>query len=139
LHVLRVTAVATRAIDHRPRQAHLRPARPAVLALAAALVVVVHHPLADPRFLLGDGRAERGDHAAGLVTGDHPGLGLDPAGDGPLRRGGAIVVQVAAAHARGLDLEDDVPRAWRGIGKLPQLQLAVPEEDDALHRGSSRA
>ena len=42
-------------------------------------------------------------------------------------------MQVAAAHARSLDLEHDVARPRRRIGKLAQRELAVTEEDDAEH------
>jgi hypothetical protein len=93
-----------------------------VLAVAAAVVVVVHDALTDPGFLLADAGAHRGDHAAGLVTGDHPGLSLDAPGHGAGRVGGsAVVVQIAAAHPRSLDLEDHVPRAGCRIRKLSEL------------------
>ena len=42
-------------------------------------------------------------------------------------------MQVAAAHAGGLDLEDHVPRARRRIGELPELQLAITQEHHAFH------
>src|SRR4030095_903561 len=103
---------------------HLCPTRPAMLAGAAAVVVVVHHALADASFLLGDAGAHAGDDAAGLVAGDHAGRPPDAAGHGPARIGrGAIVVQVAAAHARGLDLEDHVPGAWCRIGEVSEVAL----------------
>src|SRR5687768_3568487 len=112
----------TRTVDHGSREAHLCPARPAMLAVAAAVVVMVHHALADPGLLVGDTGAHRGDDATGLVASNHAGLSLDAARHRPGRMGGgAIVVQVAAAHARCLDLEDHVPRAWRWIGELPEL------------------
>jgi len=105
-----------------------------VLAVAAAVIVVVHHALADPGLLLGDARAHRRDDAAGLVAGDHPGLPLDAPGHGPGRLGRrAIVVQVAAAHARRLDLEDHVSGAWCRIRELPELQLPISEKNDASH------
>jgi len=77
LHVLRVAAVTAGAVDHRSLEAHLRPARAAVLAVPAAVVMVVHHAFADPGFLVGDGGAHCRDDAAGLVTGDHAGRPLD--------------------------------------------------------------
>src|SRR5262249_53367458 len=57
---------------------------------------------------------------------------------------GAVVVQVAAAHARGLDLEDHVARAGCRIGELSELELAISEKHDAFHgpppvRGVGRA
>ena len=134
LHVLRVAAVTAGAVDHRSLEAHLRPARAAVLAGAAAVVMVVHHALADPGFPVGDGGAYCHDHAAGLVTGDHAGRPLDATGDDSTRIGrGAVGVQVAAAHARGLDLEDHVARAGCRIGEPSQLQLAISEKHDAFH------
>src|SRR5262249_5307518 len=123
-----------RAVHHRARETHLRPPGAAMLALAAAVVVVVHHALLDARFLLGDGGAQRGDDAAGLVPGDHARLPRDAARHDAARIGrGALVVQVAAAHARGLDLEDHVSGAGGRIGKLSQLQLAVSNKHDAFH------
>jgi hypothetical protein len=105
-----------------------------VLAVAAAVVVVIHHALADAGFPLGDRGADRGDDAARLVAGDHPGFARDAAGDGAggLRRG-AILMEIAAAHTGGLDLEDHVPRAGGGIGKVFQLELAIAEKHDTLH------
>jgi len=107
--------------------------------------MVVHHALADPGFLVGDGGAHCRDDAAGLVTGNHAGRPLDATRDDSTRIGrGAVVVQVAAAHARGLDLEDHVARAGCRIGELPELQLAISEKHDAFHgpppvRGVRRA
>ena len=42
-----------------------------MVALGAALIVMHHHALADPRLLGIDRRADRDHHAAGFVTGDH--------------------------------------------------------------------
>src|SRR5262249_55512873 len=94
----------------------------------------VHHALADPGFPVGGGGAHCRDHAAGLVTGDHAGRALDATRDDSTRIGwGAVVVQVAAAHARGLDLEDHVARAGCRIGELSELQLAISQKHDAFH------
>src|SRR5262249_72266 len=69
-----------------------------------------------------------------LVTGDHAGRALDAAGDDATRIGrGAVGVQVAAAHARGLDREDHVARAGCRIWELPELELAISEKHDAFH------
>src|SRR4029453_11565323 len=95
------------AVDHRARQAHLRPAGPAMLAVAATVVVVIHHALTDSGLLVADTGTDLGHDAAGLVAGDHAGLALDTAGHGAGRmRRGTIVVQIAATHPRGLDLEN---------------------------------
>ena len=45
----------------------------------------------------------------------------------------AVLVKVAAAHARGLHLDDDLAGPGRGIGKLHQLDLSFAEEHDAAH------
>lgn len=130
-------AVAARAIDHRAFQANLCPARAAVLTGATAVVVVVHHALADPGLLLADARTHRRDAAAGLVSGDHPGLPLNAARRCAARLSRrAINVQIAAAHPRRLDFQDHVSRTRSRIGEFLQLQLAVSEKHDALH-GSS--
>jgi hypothetical protein len=105
-----------------------------VLAIAAAVVVVIHHALADAGLLLGDAGAHRRDDPARLVAGDHSGLPLDASGHRLGRLGRrAIVVQVAAAHARGLDLENHVSRARCRIRELLQLELSISDEHDAFH------
>src|SRR6516162_6714688 len=101
--------MASRAIDYRALQTHLRPARATMLAGAAAVIVVIHHALADPGLLLADARAHCRDDAAGLAPGDDPGLPLDAAGHcfaRLCRR--AISVQIGATHSRRLDLQDHV-------------------------------
>src|SRR5262245_56669857 len=123
-----------RAVNDGALEAHLRPAGATVLAVATAVVVVIHHALADTRFLLGDAGTHRRHDAAWLVPGDHSGLPLDAPGHGAGRLGGrAIVVQVAAAHARGLDLEDHVSRPRCRIRELSQLEFSISEEHDAFH------
>src|SRR5262249_17931351 len=140
LHVSCVAAVTAGAVDHRSLEAHLRPARAAVLAGAAAVVMVVHHALADAGVGVGDGGAHRPDHAAGLGTGDHARRALDATRDDATRIGrGAVIVQVAAAHARGLDREDHVARAGYRIGELSELELSISEKHDAFHGASSGA
>jgi hypothetical protein len=42
-------------------------------------------------------------------------------------------VQVAPAHARGLDLEDHVTGAGCRIGEVSQLELSISEKHDAFH------
>src|SRR2546425_12706859 len=98
-----------------------------MLAAAASLVVVIHHALADAGLTRRHAGADGGDDAAGLMPGDHH-APLDAPGHLAGREGGAVGVQIAAAHARRLDLEDDLARAWRGVGELPELQLAVAEK-----------
>src|SRR5262249_30241856 len=134
LHVFRMRTVAVRTEYRGAVEAHLRPAGAAVLAGAAAGVVMVHHALPDARLLLGNARAERDHHAAGLVPGDHGLRAARKARGGVARlEARAIHVQVRATHARGLDLEHDIARPRRRIGKLAQRELAVTEEGYAEH------
>jgi hypothetical protein len=83
--------------------------------------VVVHHALADRRISLAHSRAHGGDDAAGLVTADD--RAATAAEPERLRgiAGGAIRVQIAPAHARGLDGDDGLAGPRRGIGELAQL------------------
>src|SRR5262249_17857690 len=88
----------------------------------------------DARLLLGDRGAHSGDDAARLVSRDHARLARDAARHGPRRvRGRAVVMQIAAAHARRLDLEDDVPGPRCRIWEIPQLELSVPAKYAAFH------
>jgi hypothetical protein len=98
------------------------------LALLAAAVVVDHHPLADRRLGLGDGRAARHDLAARLVAADVRRALL---ADTPRR---AVAVQVAAAHTGRLHLDDDLARPRIRVCKVHELDLAVTREVDTLHR-----
>jgi hypothetical protein len=93
--------------------------------------------MTDARLLLGDGAAERRDHAAGLVPRDGRIAAAPDAARVAAARRGAIAVQVAAAHARRLDLEHDLARARRRVLEFHQFKLAVSGKDDTTHRGSS--
>src|SRR5690348_3727155 len=122
------------AIDqHRLLLAELRPARAAVVADRAALVMVHHDALPDLRLRFTDPGADRGDDAAGLVPGDDRlGRGGEAADGGPALWP-AVLVQVAAAHARGLHLDDDLAFARRRIGKVHQLELPFALKHDPAH------
>src|SRR5204863_9789055 len=97
---------------------------------AAPFVVMIHH--APPDEAPVDAGADRGDDATRLVARDD-----GPASPETERRGrvarGTIGVQITAAHARGLHLEDDF--AWAGcrIGELLNLELAIAEKHNAAH------
>jgi hypothetical protein len=93
----------------------------------------MHHDAgADAGRAFVDGAADGGDDAAWLVTGDHWARHLaKPERGGPAR--GAIKLQVAAAHARGFDLDHDVVRPRRRVGKFHQLQFAFAKECHAAH------
>src|SRR6516225_86896 len=103
-------AVGVIAVDQdRLFLAQLRPARAAVVAHRAALVMVHHDTLPDPRHLLADPGADRGDDTARLVPGDdRVGVDRQPADRRTARFGPAVLVQVATAHPRGLHLDDDL-------------------------------
>src|SRR3954471_17527343 len=105
-----------------------------MLAPSATGIVVIHDALADAGFPLRHPHADRHDHATGLVAGNH-GLGtaLEAGACIAGLERSAVDVQIAAAHPRGLDLEHDVARAGRGVGKVTQLELAVTDKHHALH------
>src|SRR5215217_7041458 len=122
------------AVDqHRLLLAELRPARAAMVANCAALVVMHHDPLPDLGLRGADPRPDRGDDAAGLVTADgRLARRRKPAGRAAASRP-AILVQVAAAHAGGLHLDDDLALARGRIGELHQLELALAGKDNPAH------
>ena len=45
----------------------------------------------------------------------------------------AIQLEIAAAHARCLDFQNHVARAWRRIGEFDEIEGAVAGEDHAAH------
>src|SRR5216684_116271 len=132
----RVAAMRVVAVDRdRLLLAELRPAGAAMVARGAAAVVMHHDACAETRLLLRHAGADGGDDAAGLVPGDdRVGVDREPA-DGGAALGAAILVEIAAAHARGLHLHDDLARIGRGVGKWHELDLSFAEEDDAAHDG----
>ena len=136
LQIARMPAMGIVAVDeHRLFLAQLRPARAAMLAHRAALVMVHHDALADPRHLLADLGADRRDDAARLVPADdRVRVDRQSADRFAARFGAAILVQIAAAHARGLHLDDDLAGPRRRVGKFHQLDLALAREDYAAHR-----
>ena len=122
------------AVDGEARAAQLRPAEPAMAADAAAAVVVVHDPHAGARLGLGYAGPDLGDDPARLVAGDDR-LRQVAQAERPLRlaRRGAIELQVAAAHARGLDLQHDLAGTRGRVGEAADLQLAIAGEHHAAH------
>src|SRR5205085_9267115 len=71
---------------------------------------------------------------ARLVSGNDALGAPDAAGHRAAWLGGRpVIVQVAAAHARRLDLEHHVARARRGVGEVAQLELSVTEKHHAFH------
>ena len=80
LQIFRMAAMLVVAVDlDRHLLAELLPSGPALIALRAALIVMHHHALADPRLPGIDGRADR-DHDAARLVPDNDGtvLGLNP-------------------------------------------------------------
>src|SRR5881396_3907228 len=131
--LFRSPAVARHAIDDDAVRTELRPADAAVLAAPAALVVMVHHARPRRRLVLRDAGPARGDDAARLVAGDDgPGARAEAERGGGVADG-AVGVEIAPAHAGGLDGDDDLARARGRVGELAELELPVAEEDDALH------
>src|SRR5579859_457787 len=119
---------------HRNFLAKLLPAGTAMIALGTSLIVMHHDALTDPSFLAGNCRTNRSYHTTRLVSGDHRIRILRKArGLARLPLGPAILMQVAAAHARGLHLHHDLVRAGRRIGELHHFQFATAGEHDTTH------
>src|SRR5690348_11716725 len=115
--------------------AKLHPAGLALRADAAAAVVMHHRALAAARLLLADARAHRDHDAARLVPGDHRSAGrLEAERRRPAL--GAIGLEIAAAHARGLDLEHHLAGPRRRVGEVDELDLAIAGKGYAAHGGT---
>src|SRR6266542_2003338 len=124
------SAVAGHAVDDEARAAELGPADAAVLAAPAALVVMVHDARANGSEVRRHTGPGRGHDAAGLVARNDRAAAAEPEGCRGIARG-PVGMQVAAAHARGLDGENDLARAGRGVRKVLQLELPLSEKNDA--------
>ena len=105
-----------------------------MVALRAALIVMHHHALADPRLLGIDGRTDRDDDPAGLVAGDDRALAHRNAARLGLAFRAAILMQVAAAHTGRLHFDDDIVGIGGGVLELHQFQFAFAVKDNAAHR-----
>jgi hypothetical protein len=114
-------AVADAALG--PRLAQVVPALEALLAIAAQLDRQAGHAIADRNAL--DLGADMNDLTGELVAHD-----LALFGEQALRVG----VQVRAADAAGLDVQDNVPRPRIGIGHILDRHLPNPSEDTGAHR-----
>ena len=100
-----------------------------------------HRRLEDLFIVRADGTAVRAQtiENAPVVTGPGPTVGIG-IGGASIGRGGGVAgrpirMQVTAAHAGRLHLEDDLAGTGRGIGKLLDLELTIAEEHDAAHGG----
>src|ERR1700704_1620221 len=65
------------------------------------------------------------------LTGSGAGRGAPPPPPAAFRP--AILVEIAAAHPRGLHLDDDLAIARCGIGEFHQLELAIAGKDNPAH------
>ena len=88
--------------------------------------MVKRHPITDLDRARVDVIPDLGDDPARFVSGDHRLTTILQSQRLERRPGGrSVQFQVAAAHARCLDLEHDVPRPRGGVGKFDQFQCAV--------------
>src|SRR5947209_13188440 len=114
-----MAAVTGDAVYRDALAAKLRPAAAAVLAAPAALVVVIHHALADQSGV--DAGADGMDDAAPLVAGDHrPAAAAQAQARGGIA-GGTVRVEVAAAHPRRLHGQHDLAGSGDRVGQLLHL------------------
>src|SRR5262249_41637333 len=135
LHVLGMPAMAVGAEHRRAFQAHLGPPGATMLAAAATRVVMTHDTLPDARLLVGHPGPDGGDDAARLMAGDHRFSAALEARTAIARSEcRAIDVQIAAAHARRLDFQHHLARAWCGVREVAQLKPPVTQKHDASHR-----
>src|SRR5262249_18493094 len=122
------------AIDRAAGDAHLRPAAPAMLTGPAAAIVVHHDTGADPSGLFVDLAPHRSHHPAWRVAGYDRALKLAK----PERRGFAadrpVELEIAAAHPRRLDFDDNVMGTGCRVGKFSDLQFTSAQETHPAHR-----
>jgi hypothetical protein len=129
-----MAAMGVVAVDlDRHLLAELLPSGAAMIALGASLIMVHHHPLADPRLPGIDRGAGRDHHAAGFVPGDDGTVPGRNAGGLGLALRATVLMQVAAAHAGRLHLDDHVMGIRGGIGEGHQFQPAFAREHNAAH------
>jgi hypothetical protein len=86
--------------------------------------VVDHDTVTEPCSTFGNTIADFDHNATGLVTGNRmllPGFPI------------SVGAQVSAAHAGGLDLQNGFVRSRCRVRKFPQLDLAIPQKNDADH------
>ena len=136
LHIGSVGTMTRYAVDDDVLGAKLRPPGSTAGTNAATAVVVAHDPRAQRRLGFGHRGAPGGHHTARLVTRDHrAAVAPEPQGLGAafLAAGCPVEVQIATAHAGGLDLQHHLVGSRRGIGKIHQRKLAITEKYDALH------
>src|SRR5262249_41178063 len=131
LHEVCVATVTGDAVHRDALAAELRPAAAAVLAAPAALVVVIHHALADQSWV--DAGADGMDDAARLVAGDHRSAAPAEAQARGGIAGGPVRVEVAAAHPRRLHGQHDLAGPSDRVGELLQLKLTISQEHHTTH------
>src|SRR5689334_12203634 len=103
----------------------LGPAGTAVLTGAAPVVMVDHDPVSDLGLADSHGLTDQLDDSAGLMTLN------DELRSGAMRA--VEVMEVAAAHPRGLHPDDHFVRAGHRVGVLADLEFAFAQENDGFH------
>jgi hypothetical protein len=96
-----------------------------MLAAATTLVVVNHDSRTNGRKVRRHAGPNSRNHTAWLMAGDDMSSWV--------RSDGAVVLQVAATHARGFHGDDHLARPRRGIRKVLEREFSIPEKDDAAH------
>src|SRR5205823_13167790 len=81
-----------------------------------------------------DAGPDRRDDAAGLMTGDDRLGRCRQTADRLAAFRPAVLVQVAAAHARRLHLDDDFALARRRVGEFHHFELAFAGKHNPAHR-----
>src|SRR5438477_6269623 len=132
-HIIGMRAMRGDTIDRASRDAHLRPTAAAILANATATIVVHHDAGADASGAVLDLVPHRSDNAAGFVAGDHRPFELAQAERRGFPAARAIKFEIAAAHAGRLNLDNDVLRTGRRVGKVRNLQFALAKKSHATH------
>ena len=127
--------MSRRAIDDESVGTELLPSGAAIGADAAATVVVAHHSSAIRQLFRGNVGTTCSDDTAWLVPADdRAAVAAQTQRLGAFRR--AVEVQIAAAHARRLDFQDDIIRTGRRIGKLHQFELPATFEHYTFHQSA---
>src|SRR4029077_18136019 len=104
-----------------------------MLAGAAAAIVMHHDAGADAGDALIDLVPYRGDNTAWFMAGDHRPFELAQAERRGFPAARAIKFEIAAAHARRFDLDDDIVRPGGGVGKVGNLQFVLTKKNHAAH------
>ena len=119
------TVAAQPAVGDTPIRTVLRPARTAVSASPATVVVVDHDPVANVGLAGSHGVTDELDDSTRLMPFDHQ-----------LRSGAqraVKVMEVAPAHTGGLHADDHFIRPGHRVGILTNIEPILAQEDDSFH------